>query len=774
MAERFRVIGRPVPRSDGAAKVTGGAAYVGDLHLPGLQHAAVVRSAVPHARIVSCSLDAARAVPGVTAVLTAVDARRLFTANRFGPVVRDTPVLAEDVVRYEGEPVALVVARTADAALRAAALVDAEYEDLPVLADVEAAMADDAPRLHGQAEGGEFGGAWAQGWEPAHNIAGQYHDLRGDPPSAFSSAEHVFEHIYRVPPIQHYALENHVVVVEPDGPGLTVHAANQYPFLMARLLSGLLGVPESAIRVRVPFVGGSFGSKEYVNVLPLAALAARAVRAPVRLECSMEESFRSSSRHGARMTFRTALAADGRILAREVRLLFDTGAYADQGPRVVRQAGYRSPGPYRVPHLRVDAWAVYTNRVPAGAYRGFGASQPIHACERHTDEIAAALGLDPVEFRLRNLLSLGDDFAAGDRPLDCDLPAALRLAAGEMRSTPGRRDARGRLCGVGFAVGAKNSASGRLPSSAIVRLHADGSATVLASSVEIGQGTLTMLAQIAAETLGTDVGRVRVSTPDTGATPFDQRTSSSRSTVQLGMAVQRAAEDAVRQACAAVAGRCGVAAEGLALRDGTVVGAPRPMSIREVIEDPGSRFGGEIIGVGHFVPDDPGAPTAFGMRAGYWEGSVGAAEVAVDPETGEVEVTKLVSVGDAGTVINPLTAHGQEEGGAAMAVGHALFEECIYEDGRLLNPSLLDYRLPTTRDVPATLESHLLERGDGPGPYGSKGLGESAIITAAPAIANAVAAAIGAPLRELPLTPWRVLEALDGRPDPLARGTGRA
>lgn len=773
MAERFRVIGRPVPRIDGVAKVTGAAAYVGDLHLPGLQHAAVARSAVPHARIVSCSLDAARAVPGVTVVLTASDARRHFTANRFGPVVRDTPVLAEDVVRYEGEPVALVVARTADAARRAAGLVDVEYEDLPVLTDIEAAMAEDAPRLHGHAEGGEFGGAWGRGSDPEHNVAGQYHDLRGDPAAAFARVEHVFEHTYHVPPIQHYALENHVVVVEPDGPGLTVHAANQYPFLMARLLSGLLGVPESAIRVRVPFVGGSFGSKEYVNVLPLAALAALAVRAPVRLECSMEESFRSSSRHGARMTFRTALAADGRIAAREVRLLFDTGAYADQGPRVVRQAGYRSPGPYRIPHLRVDAWAVYTNRVPAGAYRGFGASQPIMACERHTDEIAAALELDPVEFRLRNLLALGDDFVAGDRPLDCDLPAGLRLAVAEMRPGHDRPEPGRRLHGVGFAVGAKNSASGRLPSSAIVRLHADGSATVLASSVEIGQGTLTMLAQVAAEALGSGVDRVRVSTPDTGATPFDQRTSSSRSTVHLGLAVQRAAEDASRQACEAAAERCGVPAEGLALREGIVTGGPRPMSIREVIDGPGSRFGGEIIGVGHFVPDEPEAPTAFGMRAGYWEGSVGAAAVAVDPETGEVEVTKLVSVGDAGTVINPLTAHGQEEGGAAMAVGHALFEACVYEGGHLVNPSLLDYRLPTARDVPAALESRLLERGDGPGPYGSKGLGESAIITAAPAIVNAVAAAIGAPLRELPLTPWRVLEALDGR-EHAEPGAGRA
>jgi len=762
MSDTYRVIGQPLPRVDGPAKVTGLATFVGDQRIPGMQHGAVVRSQAAHARIVSIATSAARSFPGVTAVLTGADAVRILTRNRFGPVVRDTPVLAEDVVRYEGEPVALVVARSAETARRAAGAVEIEYEDLPVIDDVEASMESSTRPLHGAAESGEFGGAWARGWEPQRNIAGQYHDRRGDTEAAFASADRVFEHTYRLPPVHHYTLENHVAIAEPDAGGLTIHASNQYPFLMAKLIADLLGLSESRVRVRVPFVGGSFGSKEYVNVLPLAALAATAVGAPVRIELAMEESFRTTARHGALMTYRTGVASNGSIVGRQVLLLFDTGAYADQGPRVVRQAGYRSPGPYRIPNLRVDAYALYTNRVPAGAYRGFGASQPIYACERHTDEIATALGMDPVEFRLRNLLGPGDDFVPGDLPLDCDLPASLRLAADSIRR-PARPEQRpGRLRGVGVAVGIKNSASGRLPSSAIVRLHADGSATVLASSVEIGQGTLTMLAQVAAEALGLGIDRVRVTTPDTAVTPFDQRTSSSRSTVHMGTAVLRAAQDAARQACDAAAAAFGVAAGSLSLQDGAVVGGPAPLPLDRVINGPTSRFGGEVIGVGHFVPEHPDAPTEFGMRAGYWEASVGAAEVSVDPDTGDVEVTRFVTVGDAGRVINPLTAHGQEEGGAAMALGHALFEECLYEDGRLVNPGLIDYRVPTTRDVPLALESHLVESGGGPGPYGSKGLGESAIITAAPAVANAVAAATGAQIRELPLYPWRVLDALDG------------
>lgn len=720
---QLHVVGRETARVDAHAKVTGTACFGADVYVPGALHAAVVRSPLPHARIRRIDSSAALETPDVVAVLTSGDLARVLVRRRFGPVVRDMPVLAEELVRYEGEPVALVLAATPGAARRGAAAVRLELEALPVLATVEDARADGAVALHDVTEGGEFGSAWSGGADAARNVAGHYHDLRGDPDGALAAAEHVFSHEYRLAPLQHYALENHVVTAVPDGDVLVLHTPNQYPFLMVRMLAGLLGRPESSIRVAVPYVGGGFGSKEYVNVVPLAAAAAVAVDRPVRLELSVEESFRSSGRHGAVVRFTSGVSGD-RIVARKIELLFDTGAYADQGPRVIRQAGYRSPGPYRIPNLQVDAYAVYTNKVPAGAYRGFGASQPIHGCECHMDEIADALGLDPVEFRLANLLELGDDFAEGDLPLDCDLPTGLGMAVERVGRARGERLPDGRLVGTGVAVGVKNTASGRLPSRAIVRLHRDGSATVLASGVELGQGAHTVLAQVAAETLGIAVERVHVAMPDTGVTPFDQRTSSSRTTVHLGLAVQRAAEDALAQLQAAD-------------------GAELP--------------GGELVGVGTVDQEEPEAPTAFGQRAGYWEGSVGAARVAVDPRTGAVEVLQYVTVADAGRVINPHGAHGQEVGGAVMALGHALTEALEFHEGYLVNPSPVDYRVPLATDVPGVVESLFIERGDGPGPFGSKGLGESSIITVAPALANAISAATGIRIRELPIRPWSLM-----------------
>jgi CO/xanthine dehydrogenase Mo-binding subunit len=752
------VVGRELARVDGPEKVTGAARYGADVSVPGVLHAAVVRSPAPHARLLGIDAAAARAIPGVAHVLTADDLARVLAVRRFGPAIRDMPVLAEEVVRYEGEPVALVLAATPHAAREGAAAVALELDPLPVIETVEDALAPGATLLHGAAEGGEFAGAWTGGHDPTRNLAGQYHDRRGEPDAALAAAERVFTHEYRLAPLQHYALESPVATAVPSERELVVHTPNQYPFLMVRMLAGLLGRPESSIRVVVPYVGGSFGSKEYVNVVPLAAVAAVAVGRPVRLELTVEEAFRSSGRHGAIVRYTTGVTG-GRIVARRIELLFDTGAYADQGPRVIRQAGYRSPGPYRIPNLQIDAYAVYTNKVPAGAYRGFGASQPIYGCECHMDEIAAALGEDPVAFRERHLLGLGEDFVTGDLPLDCDLPTALAQACERVPFTRGERMPDGRLTGTGVAVGVKNTASGRLPSRAIVRVHRDGSATVLAAGVELGQGVHTVLAQVAAETLGCELARVRVAAPDTALTPFDQRSSSSRLTVHLGVAVQRAAEAARDELLAAAAARTGADAASLTLRDGDVVGDGVRLSCDEIISGPASGMGGEAIGVGTVDQDDPVADTAFGQRAGYWEGSVGVARVAVDPGTGAIEVLDYVTVADAGRVINPHGAHGQELGGAVMAIGHALSEGLEFEDGYLANASPVDYRVPLATDAPRHFESLFLERGDGPGPFGAKGLGESSIITVAPAIANAVAAATGVRVRELPIRPWAILQA---------------
>ena len=761
----FSVIGSPVPRVDARVKVTGAAHYTADLSVPGALHGAIVGSPVPHGRILAIDPSTALAHPGVRVVLTIDDLRPRLAAVRFGPNVRDLPLLADGVARYEGEPVALVLADSRGAARRAARLVRVEIEDLPRVLDVDEAMSEAPPaRLHADEPALRDAAATAVGWEPARNIAGQYHDARGDVEAALASADRVFEGEYRVPTVQHVALENHAVLAVPGADGITIHAANQYPYLMSRLVGDLLGLPESAIRIVIPHVGGAFGGKEYAALTPLAAAAAWVARRPVRLELSQEESARAVVRHGAVMRFTTGVTNDGRILARKVELRYDTGAYADQGPRVVRLAGYRAPGPYRIPSLQVDAYALYTNKPSAGAYRGFGANQPVYACERHMDEIAAGLGMDPVAFRMKNLLGLGDDFVVGDLPLDCDLPEQLRLAATAIGDEPSGDD--GRLRGTGFALGVMNTASGFLPSSAIVRLHADGSATVLASSVEMGQGVATTLAMIAAETLGIAPDAVRIVSPDTAATPFDQRTAASRSTIHMGTAVLRAAEDAAARAVAAASRVLGVPQEGLCLRGGRIEGGPRGLTLGALIKAPGSGFGGEIVGVGHFLPAQPDAPTTLGARASFWEASVGAASVAVDPVTGEVEVERFVTVSDVGRIINPLTAHGQEEGGALMAFGHALFEASVFEDGAFLNPTMLDYRVPRVSDMAGEFVGRYLERGDGPGPFGAKGMGETSIITVAPAIANAIAAATGLQLRSLPMSAAEIWRGLAVSPPP--------
>jgi CO/xanthine dehydrogenase Mo-binding subunit len=389
-------------------------------------------------------------------VLTAADLDGMVTSNRFGPAVKDMPILADGVVRYEGEPVAMVLAEDPGTARAAAAAVSVELEELPVVATIEQATAEGAQLLHEPAEAGELGAGWSAGHDPSRNLAGQYHELRGDPDAALAEAELVLSHEYVLPPLQHYALENHVALAVPVGDELVVHTANQYPFLMARALAGLLGRPESSVRVRVPAVGGSFGSKEFVTVAPLAAVGVLATGRPVRVEVTVEEAFRCSGRHGAVVRYTTGVTA-GRITARKVELLFDTGAYADQGPRVIRQAGYRSPGPYRIENLQVDAYAVYTNKVPAGAYRGFGASQPIYGCECHMDELAAALGVDPVAWRLDHLLGLGDDFAEGDLPLDCDLPEQLRLAVEALGGERSGRLRDGSATSAALGGGARDS-----------------------------------------------------------------------------------------------------------------------------------------------------------------------------------------------------------------------------------------------------------------------------------------------------------------------------
>src|SRR5882672_3437534 len=752
----LRVVGQSVPRVDGLEKVTGRARYVTDLVIPGMAHAKVLRSPYAHARVRTVDVTRARARPGVLAALCGADLT--WCEPYYGPAYRDRPVLAIDVARYEGEPVAAVAAvdeATADAALE---LIEVDYEPMPPVITLEEALAPGAPLVHtGKPQAGIFADLASLRPVPGTNVCHQFHFARGDSAGALATADLVLDETYRFPPVQHVALEPHAVVAAWDETGaLTLWASSQNPYSVRVELAKMFDVPLARIRVIVPHLGGGFGSKTYAKLEPLAAALARAAGRPVRLAASVTEAFQTVRRCAARVHVRVGFRRDGALVAVECDADYDVGAYADIGPRVVQKATYTATGPYRVPHVALDARAVYTNTTPGGAFRGFGVPQLAWALESVLDVAAGRLGRDPVELRRQNFLAHGEEFAPGDTPIDGKLEESLSRAADAI----GWRQAGAADRGRGVAAMLKASVAPSV-SEAIVRLHTDGSVSVLASAVEMGQGTRTVLAQIAAEVLSVPLARVTVVQPDTAVTPYDQTTSSSRSTTMTGRAVQVASEDVREQLLRVVAECLGVLTRDLALDDGAVVAPAQRFTYAEVLALRFGMSGGELIGRGVIAPGRTAAP--LGGSTPFWEMAVGAAEVSVDEETGAVRIERYVSVADVGRAINPLLLEGQDEGGVVQGLGHTLLEEMLYADGHLLNGTLLVYRVPRADDVPPALECHFVENADGSGPFGAKGAGEGSLIPVSPAIANALARLTGVRLRDLPLTPERVWRALRAR-----------
>lgn len=752
----LRVVGQPVPRVDAVEKVTGRARYVTDLVLPGMAHAKILRSPYAHARVRRVDTARARARPGVIAALSGADLT--WCDPYFGPAFRDRPVLAIDVARYEGEPVAAVAAVDELTAAEALDLIDVDYEPLPAVSTLEEALAPGAPLVHtGEPLAGHFADLSTLRPQPGTNVCHRFQWARGDVTAALAGADLVLEDTFRFPPVQHYAMEPHAALAAWDETGaLTVWAGTQNPYSVRVELAKMFGVSLGRIRIVVPHLGGGFGSKTYAKLEPLTAALARATGRPVRLAASAAEAFQTVRRCSARVSVRVGLRRDGTLVGVTCDADYDVGAYADIGPRVVQKGTYTATGPYRVPHVALDARAVYTNTTPGGAFRGFGVPQLAWALESLLDVAADRLGRDPVDLRRQNLLAHGEEFAPGDTPIDGKLEESLGRAAEAIGWTqPGAPD-RGR----GVAAMLKASIAPSV-SEAIVRLHADGSVSVLASAVEMGQGTRTVLTQIAAEVLAVPVARVTVVPPDTAITPYDQTTSSSRSTTMTGRAVQMAAEDVREQLFRVAAEHLGVSARELALEDGAVVAATGRLAYSEVLAIRFGMSGGELIGRGVVAPGRTAAP--LGGSTPFWEMAAGAAEVSLDEETGAVRVERYVSVADVGRAVNPLLLEGQDEGGVVQGLGHTLFEEMVYEEGHLLNGTLLAYRVPRADDVPRDLECRFVENADGSGPFGAKGAGEGSLIPVSPAVANALARLAGVRLRDLPLTPERVWRALRTR-----------
>ncbi|MDR7520397.1 MAG: xanthine dehydrogenase family protein molybdopterin-binding subunit [Armatimonadota bacterium] len=737
-------------RLDAEHKVTGAARFTADLPVPEAIAARVVRSPYPHARVVRVDVSRAAALPGVVAVLTRDD---LPPAPYFGVAYRDQPIVATDRVRFVGEPVSAVAAVDTPTADAACQLIDVEYRPLPDLPTVEAAIAPGAPVLHETLEpSGLFGDLGNLSPVPQTNICHHAQFVQGDVEQGLAEADLVFEDRFLVPAVAPLPLEPHAVVAHWMGDGVVVWSSTQHPFPVAQDLARLFGLPLSRVRVIAPPVGGGFGMKAYSKLEPLAVALARKAGRPVRLILDGEEVFQLLTRHAAVCTVKVGVRRDGTLVARRYTVYLDTGAYADTGPRVANKVALRALGPYRTPHARVDVYCVYTTKVPAGSMRGFGGPQVAWATERQMDLVAHRLGLDPLEVRRRNVVRRGEVVRPGKPPMDCEPLEMLERAADLIGW--GKPLPRGR--GRGLAFGFKDGGGSRTVSTAVVRLHADGSATVSSGSVEIGQGASTILRQIVSLELGVPLQQVTLSPPDTAAVPYDQATSMSRTTVSMGLAVLEAARDVLAQVREFAAEWWGVPVETVEAGGGEVRAGARRATYAEVVAGAFGMPAGEVIGRG-YVRTRPGE-----HDRSFWEMGVGAAEVEVDPETGAVRVVRYVSVVDAGKAINRDLCEGQDEGAAVQGLGHALFEALRFEGGHLLNGSLLEYRVPLAEDVPEEFRSEVVEHGGGPGPYGAKGVAEGGIVAVAPAVGNAVQAATGVAVTELPLTPenlWRMMRA---------------
>jgi CO/xanthine dehydrogenase Mo-binding subunit len=741
-------IGESIRRLDGTAKVTGAARYTVDLQVPGMAHAWLVRSPYPHARIRSIDRAAAVRHPGVVAVVAAEDLPDVDLV--YGHAVADHPLIASGKVRFAGEPVVGVVAEDRVSAAEAAALVHVEYEPLPFVTEVEDALAPDAPIIHEVPGRQRPHRGFHEDIERSHpNVCSFSRQHWGDVEASFAGADLVVEGEYRYPMCYAYAMEPYTAIASWSGRQLTVWTSAQHPYMVREDLAHCFRLPLSSVRVIVPYVGGGYGSKSYTKIEPLvAALALRAGR-PVRLALSVEEAILTTRGDSAIVRLRTGFDRDGRIVARAASILLNTGAYAENSPLVGRKAANRLGGPYRIPALDVTCTVVYTNTAPASSFRGFGAPQVTLAGESQLDEAAERLAIDPLEIRRRNLLRPGERPWRGARALDADLAADLDLVAAELDWMTPAPEGRGR------AVGLSASDAGSEPfATAVLRIHADGSVTVACGSTEIGQGSETVLSQIAAAETGIDLERIRLLQSDTSAVSYDRSTGASRTTTLMGLAIQAAARDARAQLCR-------WAEEALAPDGPSVVEERGGVRIGDRFFDWGAIirawFGGaagEVVGRGYV------------RRAGateelppFWEiGCVGV-EVEVDRDTGVVRVTRLVTVGDVGCAINPRLVESQDLGAAVMGLGMATREELIYEDGNLVNGNLFDYRVPRASDIPE-IRSVVVERGDGVGVYGAKGGGEGSLNPVAASIANAIYRATGVRLREAPFTPERVWRAL--------------
>jgi CO/xanthine dehydrogenase Mo-binding subunit len=732
-------VGRAIPRLESWLKVTGRAEYVHNLRLPGMLYGKIFRSSVAHGRIKSLDTSAARAVAGVHSVVTSKEILSLVKEPYYGPAFHDQPVLAVGKVRYVGEPVAVVLASDPHVAEEAVHLIRAEYEELPAVYDEVEAVSSKAIVHDVLKPAGTFPDLKHLKDRRGTNVALDFHLRRGDAKAAFASADRVVEHRFRTQQVMHTPLEPLVSVAESTEDSLTIHTASQSPSFVRIEIARLLGWAENRVRVRVPFLGGGFGAKLYIKLEALVSILSLLARKPVKVALTMEEQFFTITKHASTFDIKSALTKDGRIVARDCQVWWNGGAYADIGPRVTQKSGFTAPGPYDIEHVTIGSYALYTNLPPAGALRGFGIPQLVWAYESHTDLLARELGMDPVEFRRKNLLRDGRPQATGTIMRDAAIEQVLdRLETLMDWKKPFDRGAGTLKRGRGIAVGFKACVS-NTTSLASVSINADGSCTVYCTTVDMGQGSDTAMAQIAAEVLHIATESVTVVHSDTDITPFDMATLGSRSLFHMGNAVKLAAEDALKKLNE--------------LRES--VGLPLDAEVKEIFRKKYGMQAGNVLGIGACHPGytPPDANGLTDNATPFWMVGASGVEIEVDTETGKLRILRLINVADAGTPINPRIVETQLSGASIMQLGFTLSEKMEFDaTGQLRNASLAEYKIPGLLDLPAQIVSEAVTAVQQTGPFGGKGVGESATFGVSPAIANAIHDAVGVRLHSLPMS----------------------
>lgn len=754
---KFNQVGLPLTRTDAPGKALGRTPYAGDYTMPNMLHAKVVRADRASARLCRLDVSRARALPGVACVITGADLPdRMAATDIPGQTGRkrlntDQQILVKERVRYFGEPIAIIAAETPDIAQQAARLVEFELEPVPGVYDPEEALKPGAPILHGDS-----------------NVVAEHKIRKGDTQAGFAAADTIVERTYKTPFQEHAFLEPEAGLAWIDeNDVINIRVCTQV-IEHFRAIADAIGVPHNKVRILGALVGGGFGGKEDITVEIYLAILAQRTGRPVRLEYSREDSFVGhGKRHPFILTYRTGVTRDGKITALDVQIVADSGAYVFLSPYVLLYCAVSAPGPYRVDNLNVYSRAVSTNNMFSSAFRGFGGLQACAAYEQQMDEVAKAIGMDRLEFRRRNYLKTGEPISTGFVPPSAiwtDKCAEQAWAAlGE--PTPSKGSIR-----IGRGLAAYQQSYGRLTflhdtSEAWVGVEMDGTAVVRSGVTDIGAGQASALGQIAAELLGITLDRVVVYNSDSAVTPLAGTTTATRALYMTGNAVRLAAEAVRQRLIERAAKHFSVAESTIELVANTVSvvdASDKSMPLVELVRCCASEgihrselamFKAPFSGV-----LDP--ETGQGQAHPDYTYGAHAVEVSVDIETGEVRVLKSVAAHDIGQCINRAAVEGQIHGGVQNGQGYALSEEMLYQEGKLMTPSLSEYLMPTSMDMPC-VTTILLESRSGLGPFGSKGIGEPAMTPVAPAIANAVADAIGTRVFEMPMTPERIVNALE-------------